>query len=583
MTDRRDPAPRADLHQLDDDTLIEVLAFAGVCLVGAVLTVRSHPLWAVGALVLVLVTAAAGRRARASWRDRRAAAGDPPAPGVIIGSVRGGWRGARPRPFRLPWPAFRQHVLITGPTGRGKTFTFVEPLLRAHVSRAGTGVFYLDGKGDPIHEQVPFGAVFCPERPEESACWNPLAGDDPVQAANLLAAGLFPEAGSTEAPGAFYAARAVYAITRVAPAMAFTGYGTGQEPQAPLPVDGKQAVEGLAVHGVDRDVAARLVRSVGVQRVARQLAWIEHRPAERQSPDDLVQAVQRNWSPPPLAPVTFEVNLSQLSRVLFSTDRLRELDDAVAQARTRAGDTPRGEALEQLRHDLVGLLALPERERATVLQSLQNRLGWFLEPPFRTLCARSDFAIGDVANGARLAFLLPTGRFPNTARPLGRVALSQFKNAVLASADDHEKVAVLDEFHNFVGSDFAPFLNQARSRGGAAIMALQSLSDLPRDETDAMLANISTLIVTPGCRPHDAEYFAEAFGKVPIERHSISYDAPSRLELAPRPQVRTQLVEDYRFTATEIAELDPREALIQVTSGRRSWPATRVTVEREHG
>lgn len=583
MIERQPPAPRAKLHQLDEEELLPILVFAAVALVVVVLLVRAHPVRAglVGCLVAVIALALVAARAR--WADRVAAKDDPPAPGVVIGHVTGSWRLASRRPFRLPWPSFRQHVCIVGPTGRGKTFTFVEPLLRAHVSRPGTGVLYLDGKGDPIHEQVPFDGVFCPERPEESACWNPLAGGDPVQAANLLAAGLFPEAAVVDAPGAFYAARAVYAITRVAPAMAYTGYGTPNEPEILERTDSDSVFAELIERGVEQDTAAGLVRDHGKDRVARQLAWLEHRTADRQSPDKLVQAIRRSWQPPPIAPVTYQVNLSQLSRVLFSPDRLKGLAAATDSARTVFAGTERGSTLEQLHHDLEGLLGLHERERAAVFQSLQNRLGYFLEPPFRELCSRSDITIGDIALGARLAFLLPTGRFPNTARPLGRVALSQFKNAVLASEPMREKVAVLDEFHNFVSSDFAAFLNQARSRGGAAIMALQSLGDLPREECDAMIANISTFIVTPGCRPRDAEYFAEAFGKTPQERHSVTYEAPTQLDLGHRPMVRTQVMEDFRFTPTEISELDPREALIQVTSGRRSWPATRVAVERQHG
>lgn len=583
MTGRRDPAPRAELHQLEDDTVVGVLAFVALFGVAAVLLVRAHPWWAAGMAVLVGGIVITVRRVRAAWRDRRARADDPPAPGVVIGHVVGDWPGARPRPFRLPWTAFRQHVLIAGPTGRGKTFTFIEPLLRAQLTRRGTGVFYLDGKGDPIHRQVGFDAVFCPEWPEQSARWNPLAGADPVQAANLFAAGLFPEAGSLDAPGAFYAARAVHAITRVAPAMAHTGYGTGLRPRVKLPANEDEAVKRLTARGVQERDAERLVRKKGVDEVGRQLAYLAERPPERQTPEQLVEAIRREWPVPPAAPVVYDINLSQLSRVLFSAERLQELKDAVSQDRVLAGAAPHASTLAQLQHDLEAFLTTSERERAAVLQSLQNRLGRFLEPPFIDLCASSDFAISSVADGARMAFLLPTGRFPTTARPLGRVALSQFKNAVLASTPEREKVAVLDEFHNFVDADFTPFLNQARSRGGAAIMALQSLGDLPRDEADAMLANISTLVVTPGCRPHDAEYFAEAFGKEFMARHTVSYEAPSALELLQRPLIKTQHLEDYRFTPTEIAELDPREALMQVTAGRRSWPATRVIVERAHG
>src|SRR5438270_521275 len=64
-------------------------------------------------------------------RDRRAARQDPHGGGVIIGEVRRGGRLARPRPYVLPWAAFHEHVIVDGPTGAGKTFTFIEPILRA--------------------------------------------------------------------------------------------------------------------------------------------------------------------------------------------------------------------------------------------------------------------------------------------------------------------------------------------------------------------------------------------------------------------------------------------------------------------
>lgn len=579
----QDPRPRPELHHGDPETIAGVTLFAGLVVLGGVALVRSHPLAAACLAFVAAGVVASAVRLRGWWRDRRAAREDPPAPGVIVGHLKGEWRGARPRPYRLPWAAFQQHVVVAGPTGRGKSFTFVEPFLRAHLGRSGTGVFYLDGKGDAIHEGagIAFDHVFYPERPSESACWNPLAGPDPIEAAGLFAAALFPEAAMPETNGSFYAARAVHAITRVAPAMAFTGHGTGLRPEPPrAALTDADAAAKLAGEGIDTEVADGLVRDKGPELVARALDFYDAQPPNKQTPEFLVDAVEREHHRSPKLEPTYEITPAQLNRVLFSADGLGELAVALDGDRQRCVDPVRHDLLAQLHHEVDALMQLPARERGSVFQTLQNRLGYFLEPPFHQLCSRSDFSLAHVADGARVAFLLPTGRFPNAAKPLGRVALSQFKNAVLASAPDREKIAVLDEFHNFVSSDFAAFLSQARSRGGGAIMAVQSLSDLPRDQADAMLANVSTAIVTPGCRPADAAYWADAFGKEPQQRHAISYELPGALELRPRPTVRTHLIEDYRYTPTEIAELREGFALIQVTAGRRSWPVARVDVER---
>jgi hypothetical protein len=578
---------RIGLEHTEPDTLLGLGVLVAVALFLVYRAVMAHPVTAISLALGIVALAVGTVRATAAIADRRAARQDPQGAGVIIGTVRGSWRAARPRRFVIPWSAFPQHVLIDGPTGRGKTFTFIDPLLRAHVAHRDDGVFYLDGKGDPIHQPDPasgrppiaFDHVFYPECPERSACWNPLAGPDPIEAAHLFAAALFPEAVSTEAPGSFYAARAVYAIARVAPAMAYTGFGTGAAPGGGA-VDPVQA---LVAVGVDAEQAALLAERFR-DRVLDHLAWLPYRAGW--SPARLAEAILRNHPAPPGAPDAhggvriFDVTPAALNRVLFGDDTLGRLAEALAGARDGAADDAHRATLAQLHHDVRALAGLPARESASVFQSLQNRLGYFLEPPFSTLCGRSDFHIAEVTAGRRLAFLLPTGRFPNTAKPLGRLALSQFKNAVLASRPDRRKIAVLDEFHNFATGDFAGFLNQARSRGGGAVMAMQSLGDFPHDQLDAMLANISTVIVTPGCRPRDAEYWADAFGKQRRERVSLSYEGHTALETPRRPTVRVDEAEEHRYSATEIAELDPRYALIAVTAGRVSYPVAKVDVER---
>jgi hypothetical protein len=480
--------------------------------------IHAHPVRAALMLAALALVALAALAARARIKDRLAARDDPPGPGLVVGSVRGAWLLARARPFRIPWASFRQHMLVAGPTGRGKTFTFIEPIVRAQCARERTGVFYLDGKGDPLHRPhdgrppIAFDHVFCPEWPAESAHWNPLSGADPIEAARAFAAALYPQA-ADHAPN-YYEQRAVFALTRVIPAMALTGYGA-ERPPAPA-------------------------------------------------------------SPQAFAPVT----PASLARVVFDPGRLADLTGALEETAQRATAPRHRLLLDQLTHDVGALARVSDRDHAGTLANLQNHLAHFLQPPFLELCSRSDFVVADVCDARRVAFLLPVGRFPVVANALGRIALAQFRNAVLSSAPGVMKIAVLEEFHNFVGPDFGAFLNQARSRDGGAVMAMQGLGDFPPQRRDAMLATIGTLIVTPGAAPQDASYWAQVAGRERAPRASYLYDErPGALDH--RRSVRVELVEQYRHTPTEIAELGVGEALIRVTAGRRSWPMTKVRVERD--
>ena len=586
--------PRGRLRDSDDETLAGVGLLAALGSFAVWRLAATRPLLLASAVVVTAVAALAGVWVRARVRDCAAERRDPSGPGVVIGSVRGGWWLARRRRFVIPWTALTQHVLIDGPTGRGKTFTFIAPLLRANVARPDTGVFYLDGKGDRIDRPdgdqpgVVFDFVFSPEDPGGSARWNPLGGPDPMQAAREFAAALFPEAAGASAN--FYEARAVFAITRVAPAMALTGFGLEAEAEGAT-WHREQVLAALIAAGLTGAAARQLLRQASLERCARQLRWLPYRPPGR----DLAELVRRDAAPNPRTPLALlngtggEVTPAALSHVLFAEGRLEQLSERLGTTRRDAGRRRRREdvtaLLGQLEHDVAVLTGLPRRERAAMLANLQNRLGYFLAPPFLELCSRSDFRVADVCDGRRLAFLLPTGAFPDVARPLGRVALAQFKSAVLASAPGRRKVAILDEFHNFVSPDFDAFLAQARSRGGSAVMAVQSLAQLAdgpagRDLMDRMLANIATVIVTPGCRPFDANYWAEAFGEQPTPHASYSYEPAGPLTPRPRPSVRVEQRDALRFTATEIAELPAGRALIQLTDRRTAYPPTVVDVER---
>ena len=535
--------------------------------------IKQHPALVIAIAIVAAVLATTGSILIGRWRDRRAARQDPPSPGVSLGTVKRDGLLARPRPYRIPWKAFHQHVLIDGPTGAGKTFTFVLPILRAFcAAKKPTGIFYLDGKGDRVDREpgIGFDHVFCPEDPDNSARWNPLAGDDPFAAAAQFAAALFPEA--IEAGANFYEAKAVYAISKVVPAMAITGYGIARSAASDA-VDLDTLEQTLVAAGIEAERAAHIV-DVRPEVALRQLSYRRLDPS-RVGPR-LTEAIDEDLAPPAGNPrATYhEVTPAALNAVLFGAAGLAPLAEAL-EPFAQSGDV-----WAQLHGDVAALAAMDARERTAVLQNLQNRLGMFLTAPFDRLCSRSDFRIGAVATGEKVAFLLPVGQFPTVAGPLGRVALAQFKNAVLASQPGIRKVAVLDEFHNFVSDDWGPFLSQARSRDGAAVMAIQSLADLPPQKQQAMLANARTVIVTPGVSPADAEYWAKVFGEEVRERRSYSYEQQSFLSPRPRAHVQVDQTVEYRWTPSEIAELDPSYALFRVTHGRTIHPVAKVRVER---
>jgi len=577
---RSSSRPRPGATSPDEDTAVFILAAVVLSVIALAIwkLITSHPFIAATAVAMLLAVAVGGLVLRARSRDRLAARSDPKPPGLIIGTVRGGWLGAQQRPFFLPWSAFTRHVLIDGPTGSGKTFTFIDPILRAHVARKQTGVFYLDGKGERIDQPteagpgVKFDAVFAPENPATSACWNPLAGPDPVAAAAAFAAALFPE---TAGAGAnFYEHRGFYTVSRVAAAMSLTGVGVpGMWP------DDAEITSRLVAAGIEKDKAEKLVLKPGRAACLQQLSYLEHRDEGA----DLHALISRQAKPAqgtPVWPAVCTVTVEQLFRVLFRPGGLDDLHVACADLAKHHPDPAMARRLSQYAGDLAALTSASAKDRATQLANLQNRLAPFLESPFLELCSKDELRISDVCAGRSVAFLLPTGRYDAVAQTLGRLVLAQFRQAVLASQPGITKLAVLDEFHNFVSPDWIAFLNQARSKGGGAVMAVQSIATFDQDIRDGMLANVATVIVTPGCQPLDADHWSKAFGEVPTEH--VSYTHEPRQPMQPRrpPSMRVEDRDRPRFTPTEIAELDKGSALIRTVDGRKDYAPTVVDVER---
>jgi hypothetical protein len=112
-----------DFRDLPDELIYLAVGVIAAVVFVAHLVLKRHPLLGASAVVAVTALAYVLAAARARLLDRRAARLDPPSPGVIVGTVKGDWKLPRERPFRVPWHAFHQHVLVAGPTGRGKTFT----------------------------------------------------------------------------------------------------------------------------------------------------------------------------------------------------------------------------------------------------------------------------------------------------------------------------------------------------------------------------------------------------------------------------------------------------------------------------
>ncbi len=577
--------PAANPEQTRRDALLAATALTAFALLLAVRLISQRPTaLAAAALAVLAAVTLAGLLARARVKDWLAGREDPLATGVIIGTRRGNWRLAKPRPYSLGWETFLQHVLISGPTGRGKSFGFIEPILRAHIRRANTGVLYLDGKGDRIDQgpnPVQFDHVFCPEDPEASAHWNPLAGPSPIAAAMSFADALFPAA-SLPNP-VYYEVRGAFAIRAVAPAIAYTGHAM------PVTVGRSQEeiTRDLIAHGLDAEQVEYLITQMGVAVCEDQLRWFPTR--DTQTPQALYRLIERP-SPPKssideqlLMPVACTPTVAALHHVLFTDGELEALANALLARLTQDSPALARERLTLVAKQIMTLAALPAKERAAVLSNLENRLAVFLTPPFDRLCSRSDFAMRDVCDGASIAMLLPTGSFPGIAQPLGRIALAQFQQAVLASQPQVTKVAVLDEFHNFVSPGFTAFLSQARSRGGAAVMSTQTITDFDIDYRDRLLANASTQIITPGSLPFDAEHWSRAFGEHDVTHRSQTLAPRSLLEPVPLPSIRTESRPEARYAPTAVTEVPAGKALIRQVRGRTAYPPVVVDVERASG
>ncbi|MTD44876.1 type IV secretion system DNA-binding domain-containing protein [Conexibacter sp. W3-3-2] len=569
-------------EQTRRDALLVATVLAALALFIGATQLARHPITALVAAALGTTLATTVLAVRARVRDRLATHSDPPRKGIVIGTVRGAWRLARPRPYVLGWDSFRQHVLITGPTGRGKSYGFIAPILRGHMHRRDTGVLYMDGKGDPIHhgsDAVTFDHVFYPEDPASSAHWNPLAGPDPFTAARSFADAIFPTAGL---PGAvYYEVRGAFAIRTVAPAIAYTGLGL-EHPPTTSEDDVRTA---LLVAGLSESEATHAL-TYGVGACEDQLRWLPTR--KRQTPEALLDFITNNNRPSPaidetlLMPRAATPTIAALHHVLFTDGQLDELAKRLDGLLDEHATDLARERFKLLAAQVRTLATLPAKERAAVLSNLENRIAVFLTPPFDRLCSRSDFTLADICAGRSIAMLLPAGTFPGIAEPLGRVALAQFQQAVLSSTPEVTKVAVLDEFHNFVSPAFTKFLAQARSRGGAAVMSTQTIADFHIDYRDQLLANASTQIVTPGALPFDAEHWSRAFGEHETEQRSTTTAPRSILDPAPLPSVRSELRDTPRFTPTHVTELATGEALIRQVNGRTAYPATVVNVERRH-
>jgi len=569
---------KAGGHDQSRDARLIATALATLGLFLAYRQAADKPALTAAALAVVLLLAGAVLWLRARTQDLIARRHDPPRTGLVIGTIKGNWLLAKKRPYTLTWDSFRQHILITGPTGRGKSYGFITPILKASLRRPKTGVLYLDGKGDPLPSGIKFDHLFTPDSPNTSARWNPLAGPDPIAAARSFADALFPTASQPDA--VYYEVRGAFAIRAVAPAIAYTGHCLDKPAAATLAEIRQQLIAaGLTPKDADHCLANK-----GTGTCEDQLRWLPYR--DRQDAEALLDYINSNNRPSPkldehlLMPKAAAATVAALHQVLFTEGQLDELADRLDSHLDKHAPDIARERLAVLATQIRSLAVMPQKERAGVLANLENRLSVFLTPPFDRLCNSSDFDLQNITAGASVGLLLPTGSFPGIAEPLGRTALAQFQHAVLASTPDITKVAVLDEFHNFVSPAFTKFLSQARSRGGAAVMSTQTIGDFDPDYRDRLLANASTQILTPGALPFDADHWSQAFGAELTAQHSTSIQRRTLHDPTPIQTIRTDHRDMPRYTPTALSELAPGEAVIRQVSKRTQYPAVIVNVER---
>ena len=125
------------------------------------------------------------------------------------------------------------------------------------------------------------------------------------------------------------------------------------------------------------------------------------------------------------------------------------------------------------------------------------------------------FSMRQIDKPMRVRIALPEGAYPQAARILARLAVSQFVQTVSAPDVDRSifKGLIVDDAGRFVDEYVVQGLQRARAANAGLILLAQSMREFPEDLRATVFANTGCKAVFAGIDPQDASYIADFWGK----------------------------------------------------------------------
>lgn len=125
------------------------------------------------------------------------------------------------------------------------------------------------------------------------------------------------------------------------------------------------------------------------------------------------------------------------------------------------------------------------------------------------------FSMREIDKPIRVRIALPEGAYPQAARILARLAVSQFVQTVSAPDVDRSifKGLIVDDAGRFVDEYVVQGLQRARAANAGLILLAQSMREFPEDLRATVFANTGCKAVFAGIDPQDAAYIADFWGK----------------------------------------------------------------------
>lgn len=166
--------------------------------------------------------------------------------------------------------------------------------------------------------------------------------------------------------------------------------------------------------------------------------------------------------------------------------------------------------------NLLGARAGQAGSRVDAAAGLVERFALLDRPAMRGLFDHPGpmFRMHDINRPLRVRVALPEAEYPDAARILARIVVSQFVQVASAAGANRDvfKGLVIDEAGSFVDDYVARGVQKLRSGNAGLVLLSQSLADFPAELRHTVFGSTGCKVVFGGVHPEDAEIFSAWFG-----------------------------------------------------------------------